>query len=148
MPFLFVVASIRHGVARQVADRLVRSGTPVWTDISHQLTLFLAVTIYNDYFVQVLSYLSDNGKHKILTNQSCFSLNFYNFLFIDSTCNCFSYFLSNLPAIVFIIFYRLYLQLFCLLFIISTWNFFLTFHRLYLQLFFLLFIDSSWNCFS
>ena len=58
--------------------------------------------IFYDYFVQVSSNLSDNIKHKILTNQSCLSLNYYHFLFIDSTCNCFSYFLSTLHAIVFL----------------------------------------------
>ena len=62
------------------------------------------IYLYIDYFVQVpvSSNLSDNGKHKILTNQSCLSLNFCHFLFIDSTCNCFSFFLSTLPAIVFL----------------------------------------------
>ena len=47
------------------------------------------IYLYIDYFVQVpvSSNLSDNGKHKILTNQSCLSLNFCHFLFIDSTCN-------------------------------------------------------------
>ena len=62
------------------------------------LNLYLCI----DYFVQVSNNLSDNRKHKILTNQSCLSLNFYHFLFIDSTYNCFSYFLSTLPAIVFL----------------------------------------------
>ena len=60
------------------------------------------MTFYDDYFIQVSSNISDNGNHKILTNQSSLSLNFYHFLFIDSTCNCFSYFLSTLPAIVFL----------------------------------------------
>ena len=55
-----------------------------------------------DYLVQVSSNQSDNGKNKILTNQSWLSLNFLSFyfyqlylklfflLFIDSTCNWFS----------------------------------------------------------
>ena len=61
----------------------------------------LRSTFFFYYFVQVSSNLSDNGKHKILTSQSCLFLNCYNFLFIVSTCNCFSYFLSTLSAIVF-----------------------------------------------
>ena len=72
------------------------------TDIAKIIIFKLTSWFYFDYFVQVSSNLSDNGKHKILTNQSCLSLNFYHFLFIDPTCNCFSYFLSTLHTIVFL----------------------------------------------
>ena len=59
---------------------------------AYVLLFFLSSTecFYCDYFVQVSSNLSDNGKHKILTNQSCLSLIFIIF------------FLSTLPAILFL----------------------------------------------
>ena len=91
---------------------------------------------------RLLSYFQENS----LTSRIIFLRNWL--MDIQLNLQLFSYFLSSLPAIVFLTFYRVYLQLFFLLLSSLPAIVFLTFYRLYLQLFFLLFIESTCNCFS